>query len=157
VLIRAFLLLALTASPALAWEVDGFRSGMPEAEAVAKLEQRGSVHGYDFGVQSRGYFIVKEPGPSLTLCAGRLVSIKTEVAGGWHTFIRLVDREERTRGQGGHAIRSEETSVGPVSRSMFFWWKGQEKITVEYQLINTQTPRVYRHFTVANLCNIEGG
>lgn len=39
---------------------------------------------------------------------------------------------------------------------MFFWWKGQEKITVEYQLINTQTPRVYRTYTVANLCNIEG-
>jgi hypothetical protein len=119
--------LLLGASPALAFDVDGYRAGMPMAEVqrrVVEMGWRWEPSG------TGGYRSARavSPGPSgseiinvFGFCRGQLVAYNTGVGEHFSDFLRLVEKETARLGTARYEANTDETPHGPFRVLSFIW------------------------------------
>lgn len=149
----AFLILQCTG--VFAFEIDGFKSGMPEAEALSVLAKYGDYVKQSGANSDNNVYISKPPSAFrvLQICSGRLATYQVEIPGGWHAFMRTLERSSRDFGAGTYGLSSNETSYGP-SNSLSFEWKMQnsESLLISFGQVGEQEPTAYRFLRSPNKC-----
>jgi hypothetical protein len=83
------------ASQAIAFSEDGFHSGMSETEALQILARYGSYE-QEPGQNVKGYYyMTKHPSQfrAISICNGVVATYQYNIPGGWHAFMRTVERE----------------------------------------------------------------
>lgn len=121
----------------IAFEVDGFKSGMVTQEAHRLLEthsygkleiKEDRIIAWDYGEKDYNRFI------NLGFCEGKLVQIEKHVKARFDYFTRLVDEKTRELGKPMNAwSRPAKIASNVESNSIVFLWKdGSTFVIVEY-------------------------
>jgi hypothetical protein len=142
------------ASQAIAFSEDGFHSGMSETEALQILARYGSYE-QEPGQNVKGYYyMTKHPSQfrAISICNGVVATYQYNIPGGWHAFMRTVERESRERGAGRYSLSSSETQYGPSNSLYFEWTAKADKLTIGYSQVGETSNSVLRMWQAPNQC-----
>lgn len=112
-----FFVVLATPSVTFAFEVNGFIGGMRAEYALQFLRERSeTVSEVGGSTEIEQTYLASFQGrsaiESITICRGRLHSYQCDISGGMRAFVRLVQVEQATFGQGNGEGISRETRVG---------------------------------------------
>jgi hypothetical protein len=118
-------LLLLAAGPSLAFEVEGYRAGMP----IAEIQQRKANVGWRWlplpRFDSMQSVVALAPGNSARetfgFCRNRLSSYMVEAGGGFSTFASAVERETKRLGPGSYTVHNSVPPAEPANTLEFSW------------------------------------
>jgi hypothetical protein len=97
--VLAFLIGLLTPAAALAWEIDGLRSGMTVAEVTRVMLARGESIDRRVEIGDRkGAYLLSVKSGWLSFCSDVLYSYNRFLPGGFAAFVVNVDREAKRLG-----------------------------------------------------------
>jgi len=123
-------------SAALAFEVNGVRSGMASNEVVTKLRQQGFVVTPLHQENSHIILVAERYGDMdfLDFCDGKLTRYSDRIAGNIRTYIRLVEQLTRQRGAGQYKAKVEvpDSEFLQLHSLEFSWVEGPDTIRVYY-------------------------
>ena len=150
-----FFFAAVASTNAVAFEVNGFRSGMGVDSALRLLRERwdqvSEIGSNPDGTRS---FLAtardRSTSEAIIFCRGQLNSYQYDVAGGFRAFVRLVQMEQATAGPGAGQALARETSVGEWSSLNFRWSQGAEHKEISYSLVSKA--QVYVRYTFGGVC-----
>ena len=126
---------SMTCGPALAFEVDSFRSGMSFAEAKSLVEKQAyervelkdnQIRAWDTRSVASGIF--------LDFCKGRLVSVQKNLQPRFDYFTRLVDEKRSALGRPLDAWSrpTDVTSSVESNAIALIWRDGSDFVSVTY-------------------------
>jgi hypothetical protein len=143
------------ASQAMAFQEDGFHSGMSEADALKVLSNYGSYK-QESSPNVKGYYYMmtqpSAPMKVISICNGVLATYQTNIPGGWHAFMRTLERESRERGAGQYSMSSSETQYGPSNGLYFEWSAKADKLTLGYSQVGDTSNSILRMWQAPNQC-----
>lgn len=156
----AFVVLAgfLASTTAYAFEHDGLSSGMKESDALSVFSSFGSYQKHPIqGFPDSSIFITN--GSSSTrafqTCKSRLVTYQRDLPGGWHAFMRTLQREENLLGRGKYSWGTGETEMGPHDSISIVWQlPNQETYEISFGQTGESRPYAYQLFKTANSCGL---
>jgi hypothetical protein len=151
------IVLSLLVGRAAAFEADGFSSGMSEADATKALRTFGDFVKQGASHPDGAIYYSKPPAMFRVLqtCRGKLAAYQVEIPGGWHAFMRTLERESRSLGAGTYALSTSETTYGP-SNSLSFEWKlpHGDLMLLSFGQVGDQEPSAYRFLRSPNKCGV---
>ena len=152
--VPVFALTLLLAGIVSAFEIDGLRNGMSQAEVKKALEA--SYEGIQ--IKDDNYIEARQASTSYfiyaTFCKGKLVQVQKDLNPRFDYFVRLVEQKTGELGKPIAAWTNPARIDSPVeSNSVSFLWKeGQSSITVSY----TEFPsnkQLYIVYEIKNSCS----
>ena len=150
-------LVILNADAAVAFEADGFQTGMTEAVALQVLGQPNDYALVKDSSNTRNFtsYATNPPAPFrvLSFCDGKLVSYQRALVGDWHTFMRIVDRQSHDKGAGKYLLYMGETSYGQQSGLTFRWnLGGGDTYEISHSALGQAAEENQEYFLSANRC-----
>lgn len=115
----AFVMLPVSQS-AIAFEVDGYRSGMTELEAL-KVHPQAFNRAFS-GEKGSILYAAHTPFRMLAFCDGKLTYYQRDFANDWHSFMRGVEQASHAHGPGQYSTSVQDIKdYGENSRLTFGW------------------------------------
>lgn len=156
-LVLVFLVTGVLSRPALAFEMNGFRSFMPQEEALRMFQSRMDrvTPVQNSRDQPQTYLGTRSVGnetESLSFCGGRLISYSFDVRGGLGAFLRLIERDSTSLGQGRYEASTHETPVGAWNMLKFSWRIGPDTKEVAISKIADDSEQVTISYVAQDHC-----
>lgn len=134
------ILLALSASPAAAFDVDAFKSGMTRNQVKDALKTYNFERVQDFSDTTLIAYDTPEKGSNrqfvFDFCNDRLVGLQQEMGPSIRNLMILVGNYNAKYGQPSKvSANTNVTSIGERNELAFFWRKGLDVVGVRYVTI----------------------
>ncbi|WP_395015032.1 hypothetical protein [Dongia sp.] len=140
--------------PASAFEVDGFKSGMTESEALERPGAAEFARGKSDPENRAEQYVAQSPLRVLTFCDKELIAYQRDFSSDWHSFVQALEKASRDFGAGSNSERIRDVAGLGTSSVLSMVWErpGGDLYEIARGQVGDNAAQNYEYYFAPNKC-----